>query len=159
MSNTIKDNQESRRQASETRTKQPIPASFLIGSGCLATNLKGTCFQNVTWLKWSEVAQSCPTLCDPVDCSPPGFSVHGILQARILEWIAISFSRGSSWPRNRTQVLLHCRQILSPTELWGQPYSHYWLQPKVLGFFWWVSSPLWVPFRSFCNTRGGRPDG
>ena len=39
------------------------------------------------------VAQSCPTLCDPVDCSPPGFSVHGILQARILEWVATSFSK------------------------------------------------------------------
>ena len=52
----------------------------------------------------SEVAQSCPTLCNPVDCSPPGSSVHGILQARILEWVAISFSRGSSWPRDRTQV-------------------------------------------------------
>ena len=44
----------------------------------------------------SEVAQLCPTLCDPVDCSPPGSSLHGILQARILEWVAISFSRGSS---------------------------------------------------------------
>ena len=42
------------------------------------------------------VAQSCLTLCDPVDCSLPGYSVHGILQARILEWVAISFSRGSS---------------------------------------------------------------
>ena len=52
----------------------------------------------------SEVAQSCPTLCDPVDGSPPGSSVHGILQARILEWVAISFSRGSSRPRDRTQV-------------------------------------------------------
>ena len=51
-----------------------------------------------------EVAQSCPTLCDPVDCSPPGSSIHGILQARILEWVAISFSRGSSWPRDQTQV-------------------------------------------------------
>ena len=50
------------------------------------------------------VAQSCPTLCDPMDCSPLGSSVHGILQARILEWIAIPFSRGSSWPRDRTQV-------------------------------------------------------
>ena len=47
---------------------------------------------------WCEVksAQSCPTLCDPVDCSPPGSSVHEILQARVLEWVAISFSRGSS---------------------------------------------------------------
>ena len=48
----------------------------------------------------SEVAQSCPTLCDPVDCSLSGFSVHGILQARIPEWVTISFSRGSSRPRD-----------------------------------------------------------
>ena len=54
--------------------------------------------------KWSEVAQSCPTLCDPVDCSLPGSSVPGILQARILEWAAISFYRGSAQPRVRTQV-------------------------------------------------------
>ena len=52
----------------------------------------------------SEVAQSCPTLCDPMDCSLPGSSVHGIFQARILEWAAISFSRGSSQPRDRTRV-------------------------------------------------------
>ena len=41
----------------------------------------------------SEAFQSCPTLCDPVDCSPSGSSIHGILQARILEWVAISFSK------------------------------------------------------------------
>ena len=50
------------------------------------------------------VIQSCPTLCDPIDCSPPGSSFHGILQARILEWVAIPFSRGSPWPRDQTQV-------------------------------------------------------
>ena len=44
----------------------------------------------------SEVAQSCPTLCDPTDCSLPGFSIHGIFQARVLEWVAISFSREST---------------------------------------------------------------
>ena len=55
-------------------------------------------------LSESEVAQSCPTLCDSTDCSLPGFSVHGIFQARILEWAAISFSRGSSRPRDQTQV-------------------------------------------------------
>ena len=55
-------------------------------------------------LLWSEVAQSCLTLCDPVDCSPLGSSVHGILQARILEWVAISFSRGSFQPRDWTRV-------------------------------------------------------
>ena len=53
----------------------------------------------------SEVAQSCPTLSDPMDCSPPGSSVHGILQARILEWFAISFSRVSALPRDGTCIL------------------------------------------------------
>jgi len=50
------------------------------------------------------VTQSSPTLYNPMDCSLPGSSVHGILQARILEWVAISFSRGSSWSRDQTQV-------------------------------------------------------
>ena len=49
----------------------------------------------------AELLQSCLTLCKPMDCSPPGSSVHGILQARILEWVAMSFSRGSSQPRNQ----------------------------------------------------------
>ena len=53
---------------------------------------------------WVKVTQSCPALCDPMDCSPPGYSVHGILQARILERITILFSRGSSPPRDRTWV-------------------------------------------------------
>ena len=56
------------------------------------------------WLTWVLVAQLCLTLWDPVDCRPPGPSVHGILQARILEWVAISFSRGSFWLRDRIQV-------------------------------------------------------
>ena len=62
--------------------------------------------------KESEVTQLCPTLCDPMDCSLPGSSVHGIFQARILEWVAISFSRGSSQPRDQTPGLPHCRQTL-----------------------------------------------
>ena len=49
-------------------------------------------------------AQLCPTLCDPMDCNPPGSTVHGILQARILDWLAIFSSRGSSWPRDWTHV-------------------------------------------------------
>ena len=53
-----------------------------------------------------EVAQSCPTRCDPVDCNLLGVSAHGILQARILEWIAIFFSMGSSQPRDQTRVSL-----------------------------------------------------
>ena len=70
---------------------------------CLLTSL----FTGREWrseVKWSEVAQSCPTLCDPMDCSLSGSSIHGIFQARMLEWISISFSRGPFHPRNRTQV-------------------------------------------------------
>ena len=52
----------------------------------------------------SEVTQSCLTLCNPMDCSLHGSSLRGILQARVLEWVAISFSRGSSQPRDWTQV-------------------------------------------------------
>ena len=65
--------------------------------------LKSFCTKE-TMKSENEVAQLCPTLCDAMDCSPPGSPVHGILQARILEWVAISFSRGSSWPRGQTQV-------------------------------------------------------
>ena len=50
------------------------------------------------------VTESCLTLCDPTNCNPPGSSVHGILRARILEWVAIPFSRGSLPPRNRIRV-------------------------------------------------------
>ena len=57
-------------------------------------------------------AQSYATLCDPVDCSLPGSSVHEIFQARILEWVAISFSRGPSWPRGQTSVSCNGRQFL-----------------------------------------------
>ena len=55
-------------------------------------------------VKWSEVAQSCLTLCDPMDWSQPGFSICGLFQARVLEWVAVSFSRGSSQPRDWTRV-------------------------------------------------------
>ena len=51
-------------------------------------------------IKESDIAQLCPTLCDPMDCSPPDSSVPGIFQARVLQWVAISFSRGSSQPRD-----------------------------------------------------------
>ena len=68
----------------------------------------------------SRYAPSCLTLCDPVDCSPPGSSVHGIFQARILEWVAISFSRGSSWPRDRTQV----SRIAGSSNIWATREAH-----------------------------------
>ena len=59
---------------------------------------------NSKWSEVSEVAHSCPTLCNPMGYSLTGFAVHGIFQARVLEWVAISFSRGSSRPRDQTQV-------------------------------------------------------
>ena len=69
-----------------------------------------------------SVAQSCLTLCDPVDCSPPGFSVHRILQARMLEWVAISFSRGSSQPRDKTRVFLIAGRLFS---IWATREAFY----------------------------------
>ena len=68
----------------------------------------------------------CPTLCNPMDCSPPGSSLHGIPQARILEWVAISYSRGSSQPRNQTYVsCISCFGRRVPYRL-TQDLSHSW---------------------------------
>ena len=62
------------------------------------------CSFTIHFMKESEVAQLGRTLCDPMNCSPPGSSVHGIIQARTLEWVAFPFSRGSSRPRDQIQV-------------------------------------------------------
>ena len=90
---------------------------------------KGRRSSHLPQLPWSQLVhhcvcvcamslQSCPAVCDPVDCSPPGSSVHGVLQARVLEWVFTSSSRGSSRPRDGTRVshvscigrriLIHC---------------------------------------------------
>jgi len=91
----------------------------------------------------SEVAQSCLTLCDPVDCSLPGSSIHGILQARILEWVAISFSRGSSWPRKWTWVSHIVARCFT---LWATREAHTWLwKYKMQSFWkqvWWILRKL-----------------
>ena len=75
----------------------------------------------------AQSLQLCLTLCDPMDCSPPGSSVHGILQAGILEWVATSFSRGSSRPRDRTQVSRICRRILYQLSHKGSPRILEWV--------------------------------
>ena len=77
-----------------------------------------------------SVAPSCPTLFDPMDCSPPGSSVCGISQARLLEWAVISSSRRSSQPRDRTQVSCIGRQILYPLSQLGNTKSKATLSPK-----------------------------
>ena len=72
------------------------------------------------------VVQLCLTLCNPMECSLPGSCVHRVFQARILEWVAISFSRGSSWPRDWTCVsYIYCigRQVLYPLVPAGKPCS------------------------------------
>ena len=73
------------------------------------------------------VAQSCPTLCDPTDCSPPGSSVHGILQARTLEWVATPSSRGICPIQELNRGLLHCRQILYCLSHQGSPRLLEWV--------------------------------
>ena len=75
-----------RKEGSTERQRKASAGSGLAGSVC------------------AQLLQSCPILCEPVDCSPPGSSVHRIPQARILEWVAMPSSRGSSRPRDRTQV-------------------------------------------------------
>ena len=69
--------------------------------------------RDISYLFWLHSIQLCPILCDPMDCKPPGSSVHGIFQARILEWVAISLSRGSSEPRYQTRVSCTTGQLFT----------------------------------------------
>ena len=85
----------------------------------------------------SEVPQSCPTLCDPMDYSLQGFSVHRIFQARVLEWVAISFSRGSSWPR-KIEPALQAEALPS--------------EPP-----WALSSWTWILLQILSNSDGSVP--
>ena len=98
--------------------------------------LKTQCFSYVLVVCCSVVSDSMW----PVDCSPPGSSVHGILQARILEWVAISFSRGSSWPRDWTQSPVLWADSL-PSEL-----------PHHVNFI--AVKKEWKSRRALCGQRG-----
>ena len=89
------------------------------------------------------VAQSCLTLCDPMDCSPPGASVREIFQAGSLEWVAISYSRGSSWVRDHTCIsciFCICRWILHHCATWE-------VWEKSL-YLWFGLLKYWVILRS-----------
>ena len=97
-----------------------------------------------------EVAQSCLTLCNPMDCSPPGSSVHGIFQARILEWIAISFSRESSQPRDQTWVSCIAGRVFT---VWATREFHLTPQGTLLFL------PGWSPHHSLmCFTHANLCD-
>ena len=86
------------------------------------------CFSRVEERR-KKVVQSCPTLCDPMDCSLLGSSIHGIFQARILEWVAVSFSRGTSRPRDWTQVSITVARrftIWATREVQGLNFLSWW---------------------------------
>jgi len=88
----------------------------------------------------AKLLQSCPTLCDPMDCSLPGFSIHGILQARTLEWIAISFSNAWKWKVNV--------KLLSRVQLFATPWTAAYQAPPSMGFSrqqYWSGVPLPSP--------------
>ena len=76
------------------------------------------------------VTPSFPTLCDPMDCGPPGYPVHGILQARTLEWVVMTFSRGSSRTKDRIQVSHIGRQIFTTEPLRKLTSYHFMFYPS-----------------------------
>ena len=105
---------------------------------------------------------SCPTCCDPLDCGPPGFSVCGISQTGILEWVAISFSSGSS-QQGLNPGLLHCMQILdqlshqgSLINLWSKYYyySHF-SNEEAEAQKVWVTSPRYMAINKSQSCSGG----
>ena len=119
---------------------------FCSWDSCLAYDLY------VAWvvILRAQSLQPCPTLCDPMDCSPTGSSVHGILQARILEWAAIPFSRGSSQSRDWTQVLQNCRQILYHLSHEGSPCASWLPLFFNISLFGCARSQLWHSGSSIC---------
>ena len=105
-----------------------MPGSFIGQRGGGVEEVKTITLQISSWMADLRellccVALSCPTLCDPMDCSQPGFSIHGILQARMLEWVAMPFSRGSSQPRDQTQVSCIGGLVLHQLSYKGSPAS------------------------------------
>ena len=86
-----------------------------------------------------SAAQMCPTLCDPMYCSLPGSSVHGILQVRILKWVVISSSSGSCWPRDWTHVSCIFRQFLYHWVTWVTQSTHHTPWQKALLWLFVVS--------------------
>ena len=105
-----------------------------------ASRISSTYHTQAAWRK-CEVTQSCLALCDPMDYSLPGSSVHGTFQARVLEWVAISFSRGSSQPRDWTGVSHIARRrftIWATREALSQYYKTLFLISVAVP---WITSP------------------
>ena len=109
------------------------------------------CFQS-NFLQWQTAAakspQSCPTLCDPIDSSPPGSPIPGILQARTREWVAISFSHAWKW---KVKV-----KSLSPVGLFATPWTAAYQAPPSMGFSrqeYWSGLPtiIAITFQNGCK--------
>ena len=98
--------------------------------------------QTRTWVH-AKSPQSCPTLGDPMDCRPPGSSVHGPLQARILEWVSMPSSRGSSQPWGWTQVSCLAGGFFTTSVTWEAPHlGHFWTKKELLEVrLGWQHSP------------------
>ena len=94
------------------------------------------------------ITQLCPTLCNPMDCILPGSSLHGILQARILEWVSISFSRGPSQPRDWTCISCIGRQILCHWSHLGSMTNHKYLLNKQISEWKIIELHFWLYFSS-----------
>ena len=92
----------------------------------------------------AQSLQSCPTLCDPMDCSPPSSSVRGISQARIPEWVAMPSSRGSSWPRNWTCSYSIPGGFFTHRATW-EALLKWCSSPNQLGYLWKCLFPGCAP--------------
>ena len=88
-------------------------------SPCFGLSPVSTQFCDTLWRSEVKTCQLYQTLCATIDRSPPGSSVHGILQARMLEWVAVSSSRGSSWPRDWTWVSWMAGRLFTVWAFWG----------------------------------------
>ena len=118
------------------RNELLLPIWLLYDCGCFAAKLCLTLFFLIFFFFYVLL------FCNPMNCSPPGFSVHWISQARILEWVAISFSKGSSQPRDGTHVSCTDRRIFYHWVTWEAPSLWYIL---------FMSTRILAPFPTLCK--------
>ena len=107
-----------------------------------------------TYLKTeSEAAQRCPALCDPMDCSPLGSSVHGILQVRILDWVAIPFSTGSSQPRHWTSISCTGGKLFTFWATREYIYIFFFRFFSIIGYYKILNISVWLTSLSVIISR------
>ena len=128
-------------------------------AGSLSYKIKKKICLSWVWFDWFElildshkwkikvlVTWSCLTLCDPTDCSPPGFSVLGILKARKLQWIAVSYSMGVSWSRDQTRVSCIEGRFFTSWASKGTQYIIKHVQSYILNFWHLIVSSFFYLF-------------